>query len=731
MVGTAAGALYFESFLPACLWQFAGDFPRVSRFTAFDVAARRATTLAWLIGAMLFVVNVVDAYHVIEADAIKVLVRSDPNNAFWHAITLMLFPAVVTIFVRARQAPAQERQMVAGLAAVITVGTGPLLLLGAGLMLSPRLQHWLSQSTPVERVWLDTFIIGGLTATPFLSAIVVVVDRPFELRRFVLRAFHYALARHALSGLFFAPLALAANRLYRRRHDRIHDALAGVDAVVLSSYAVVFIMAVAMRPYLLRLLDRLESRRNTEHAGQLSQALERVRLARGSREIAAVIAEEARDGTGAQFAHVFVPDGSGQLTDCAGAATPMPAGGALAAVLRECAGSLDTSANGAVPALLPLAERAWIERQQFDVLTPVHNRDDSVAAVIALGPKLGHVPFDQHDSWLLTAIAAAAATGWQWNSAPLARHHDAGADDDSCNSEVAFECETCGTVAASRVLSCDCGSQARLAGLPRRIGEHLLVTRRLGAGGMGIVYLARDTILNRDVAVKTLPALKAGAATRLREEARAMAALNHEALATIYGLQTWRHTPILVVEYFPRGTLADQLGRGPLTADAIRQLGVAIAGGLAYMHTAGMLHRDLKPSNIGMTTAGAPKLLDFGLATLWSGATEARAARLIGTPAYLPPETNTAQGATPLWDLWALAIVMLEAATGISPRHGRDRGSSLRRVDAPWYAATLPADVTVPHQLHAFFARALAPRPDQRFQSAGELRVALERLTTS
>src|SRR5258708_19166290 len=100
---------------------------------------------------------------------------------------------------------------------------------------------------------------------------------------------------------------------------------------------------------------------------------------------------------------------------------------------------------------------------------------------------------------------------------------------------------------------------------------------------MGVVYLAHDTALDRDVALKTLPNLRPHRVERLRDEARAMAALNHESLATLYGLASWRGTPILVVEYFPKGTLATRLSRAPLSPGATVALGVRLAPALAYM----------------------------------------------------------------------------------------------------------------------------------------------------
>jgi len=204
---------------------------------------------------------------------------------------------------------------------------------------------------------------------------------------------------------------------------------------------------------------------------------------------------------------------------------------------------------------------------------------------------------------------------------------------------------------------------------------------------MGVVYLARDAALGRDVALKTLPAHRGDAVARLRDEARAMAALDHPALATLYGLELWRGSPVLVVEYMAGGTLAARLTKGPMRLEEILSLGITVADALAYMHAHGVLHRDVKPGNIGMTADGAVKLFDFGLA--WDEGTPA------GTPAYLPREALTGAAPDEAVDLWALALVL------------RDAGGARHTA------------------LDAFFRRALAPARADRYESAAAMRDAL------
>jgi serine/threonine protein kinase len=364
---------------------------------------------------------------------------------------------------------------------------------------------------------------------------------------------------------------------------------------------------------------------------------------------------------------------------------------------------------------------------------PLKHRDGTIAAVVVVGPKRADRSFDRRDLWLAATLIAGAAAAWDADAAAETSTGALGPHSNQMGrrDEAAFECSRCGMVAEGMAPRCGCHGGMVLASLPRQLLGKFVVERRVGAGGMGVVYLARDTALDRDVALKTLPDLRDGTVARLRDEARAMAALNHESLATIFGLEIWRRTPVLVVEYFPRGTLARRLAAGPLPPADVVALGIALARALAYMHARGVLHRDLKPSNIALTATGAPKLLDFGLATFIDTSASGtdsplgRGASFLGTPAYLPPEAFQGAPPDPAFDLWALSVVLVEAITGKKPfdRGGRGRMRQLALAVDP--AGVRPSP---PRSLSAFFARSLALRPESRFQTSFEMQSALEAL---
>ena len=209
-----------------------------------------------------------------------------------------------------------------------------------------------------------------------------------------------------------------------------------------------------------------------------------------------------------------------------------------------------------------------------------------------------------------------------------------------------------------------------------------------------------------------------------------MASLNHEALATIYGLEIWRDVPVLVCEYFVNGTLARRLAAsGPLTPAEVVRLATVLARGLDCMHASGMLHGDIKPANVGFTARGNPKLLDFGLsrlAVIDDG--DPRRHPVAGTLAYVSPEALRGQAPAPSSDLWSLAVVVLECLVGGNP-FARETDAATERAILIADAAALTAPARALHpRLASWLERALAPLPD-RFESAAEMRQSLERLS--
>ena len=212
---------------------------------------------------------------------------------------------------------------------------------------------------------------------------------------------------------------------------------------------------------------------------------------------------------------------------------------------------------------------------------------------------------------------------------------------------------------------CDCGSGYVEAEVLKVLAGKFELKRRLGAGGMGTAYLARDLRLERDVAVKALTGVSVSRLTGLKPEAWAMATVTHPGVAQIHGIESWRGRPFLVVELLAGGTLEDRLRRGPVPASEAVSMTTLLAEALAALHEAGYLHGDVKPNNIGFTADGLPKLLDFGLVRETNDE-----ATLGGTLRYLSPEALSARPAEEADDVWSLCVVLHEMVADEHPFTG-------------------------------------------------------------
>jgi serine/threonine-protein kinase len=251
---------------------------------------------------------------------------------------------------------------------------------------------------------------------------------------------------------------------------------------------------------------------------------------------------------------------------------------------------------------------------------------------------------------------------------------------------------------------------------------------------MGEVYLARDTRLDRRVAVKVLSPRVAGDAQlreRFEREAHLVSRLAHPNLCTLFDIGQHDGTDFLVMEYLEGETLAAKLASGPLPIGQGLDYAVQIADGLAKAHAAGVLHRDLKPANVMITTDGIAKLLDFGLAKRFS-ADEGEATALvsmtgqgfvIGTIAYMAPEQTQGQQADVRSDVFSFGAMLYEMFTGQRPFDGGNLISTIRRINDEEPRPMRAFRPDMPPELEAIVTTALKKHPDQRFQSAGELRL--------
>jgi serine/threonine protein kinase/formylglycine-generating enzyme required for sulfatase activity/dienelactone hydrolase len=253
----------------------------------------------------------------------------------------------------------------------------------------------------------------------------------------------------------------------------------------------------------------------------------------------------------------------------------------------------------------------------------------------------------------------------------------------------------------------------------------------LGAGGMGEVYRARDSRLDRTVAIKVLPAgllTDEPARRRFRKEALALARLSHPNIAAVYDVGDQEGVDYLVMECVPGMSLAQKLKSGPLPAKEVASLGVQIASALEEAHEQGVVHRDLKPANIMVTPKGHAKVLDFGLAKLLAPAEAGEVTMSlgatrgpVGTLLYMSPEQAEGKAVDSRSDLWSFGVVLYESLTGKRPFEGGSALALLRAVteDTPKPLRKLSPDT--PEEADRIVSHALEKDVTKRYQSAAEM----------
>jgi len=264
----------------------------------------------------------------------------------------------------------------------------------------------------------------------------------------------------------------------------------------------------------------------------------------------------------------------------------------------------------------------------------------------------------------------------------------------------------------------------------------------VGAGGMGEVYRARDSVLKRDVAIKVLPEYWSRDPDRLRRfevEAQAAATLNHPNVISIFHVGRYDGSPYIVTELLQGQTLRERLRHGAMPLREVLDIGGSIAQGLAAAHAAGVVHRDLKPENIFLTKDGRVKLLDFGLAKFDPVASESGSTatvqqvtnpgHVLGTVGYMSPEQVRGRPADTRSDIFALGVILYEMVTGrpaFRKETSAETMSAILKEDPP---AISQHSSTTPPGLQRVIARCLTKNAEQRFQHASDVGFALEALS--
>ena len=645
-------------FAPAFLWAFAREYPRVHRRTRLDDLARRMIPTSALIGVGLWVACAVTLELARAGAAAPVALVLDGTIAMQD---LLVLGAVAVIALRAHTAPADEARR------VVVFSAGFLLFMGVSaaydVVETFRPGDWVSNYR-----WSPTVLLIEVLRFPGLILLwyAVLAARIPHLREAV-RAFYRRLLLHPdlLGAVAAVPAGALAWHIGRSPERAVGAVIADPLAQSLFAAVGILLLLIAARERILIRLDAWILPETADQRQALADAAGALAQARRITTVGETVTRTVRRGCGSP-ATLLVADDAETQAGGFGATqariAPLPRQAAIVHLLETAGGPVRVEPAGqpSVFPLLPPDEAAWVTETGADVIVPIPGPGTDVLGVLVVSRRLDGRLVRSVDLPFLEALGAAAGLA-------LARLQLLDAPGTgSGEAPPAEECPVCRCLTeAGEPPGCACGPAYVATEVPKLLAGKFRLTRRLGAGGMGAVYLARDLRLERDVAIKILTARSLGRLMGLKPEAWAMSTVTHPAVAQIHGVESWRGRPFLVVEFLAGGTLEDRLRDGPLAPSQAVSVAARLADALAVLHEKGFLHGDVKPSNIGFTSEGSPKLLDFGLAHAVDDA-----AMVGGTLPYLSPEVLSGRPAEEADDVWSLSVVLYEMVSGRHPFAG-------------------------------------------------------------
>ena len=696
-----------DAFLALMMWRFVREFPTAIERSAARRVADLFVDVSFAVGVALFIIN---ALGWLGASTMPqwflalyaLLEREQPEGSYWPLLFVIGAPAVPFLLWKTRCEAHENRRRVTVFVGAVVVGLMPFLLAVIATPFVPALQGGPLQ----QRVGVVLYV--SLASIVPIAAYSVAVARVMDLQFFIRSTLKYALARYAVWAMSLAPITYVGFNVQANQELTIAEYLDRSRLAGPLAFSAVGLIALTFRQHLLRAIDRWFRVEPVDQSRSLARLEQRCRAAGSLRGVTGALAAELSTALHASSTSVLlVNDDGSALVPVEGAAGSIRSDSTLLDILRSTRGDvpLGVRALGSISRLLSPADRKWLRDTQPHVLSLLVGSTGMLLGAVVIGEARTRLPYSESHLAFVTAACGRAALQIENRrlssrntptSRPGRNHDEQGL---SWKDEPAVYCPACSLVWGPETRTCSCGTPTKVAALPWFIQEKFRLERLVGSGGMGLVYLAIDMVLDRPVAIKTLPALRTASAHRLHREARTMARVLHPNLALIYGTEHWRGTPMLIVEYLDGGTLRDGLRRGPVPFTEAIELGIVLADVLDRVHASGVLHRDVKPSNIGFTVDRRPKLLDFGLALLDGGAERGSTdvplsgaarkellrspdpestvtfdERLVGTPLYLAPEALAGVTRSPpsICGLWRWSF------TKRSPDATRSRLPTLR-----------------------------------------------------
>ena len=610
------------------------------------------------------------------------------------------------------------------------IGVSPIVLLSAAGV-------YLNRSLYEFPFWIWASCVLVLFLFPLSFAYAVARHRVLGIPQLLRLGLQYALARKLLLSL--VPLLAGILILDLLLHG--DEPLIAVLSARGWAYGVLgglALVAQARRQRWLGALDRRFFRERYDAHRLLGELVDEVREARSFEQVAPRAVARLEIALHAEFVAVLAL-GASETSYRNVASAPagraplaLSADSRLIALLRVLGRPLEVSLSGTswLTQQLPHEETTFLRQARIELLVPIASSPDRTQALLALGPKRSEEPYSGEDLSFLVAIATSLALLLERPLAVPTPPKDA-----------FEECQECGTCYDTGVTRCpQDGAELGRMRFSRLLADRYRLDRRLGRGGMGTVYEATDTALERRVAAKVIREDLVGsaeAAERFQREARATAAFAHPNVVTVHDFGVAAGTrAFLVMELLAGTNLRDAITRdGRLPAARTLEILRSVCAAVDAAHEQQLVHRDLKPENIfltGSATGETAKVLDFGIAKFVSSPrspeAETVAGVLLGTWQYMSPEQLRGGRVQPAWDVWALSVVTYEMLTGKHPFAAatpEDSHSAVLR------GRFTPLDVHLPDPplltAGAFFNRAFASDAAQRPSSVRALLGDLER----
>ncbi|MBZ5598807.1 MAG: protein kinase [Acidobacteriia bacterium] len=713
------------SFLPAMLFTFVAAFPQPL------FRQRWIWGLVWGPIVLLAVPRWFESYASLYQRP-QALARYAMSVPAWFALFgLYLLGGLVVMVVNYRrlQDVSQRRRL-----RVLTLGT----IIGwiaIGLFLTIIVVG--GGRTIASLAPLLPFLLCLYLLFPLSFAYAILRHRVFDVGLLVRRGVQYALARRLLVSA--VPVLGAILLLDLLAHgNRPMIAVLATRGWVYGGLAVLAGIAYTQRQKWLEALDRRFFRERYDAHRLLREVVEEVRGARDFVQVAPRAVARIDAAMHPEFVSLLMRQPHEPAYHCLAAApqgyelAPLPAQSKLMSLVRLLGKPLEMPQTGSgwLKEQLPHDETAFLRQSRIELIVPIATSAEHTEALLALGVKRSEEPYTREDMDLLVAAASSLALLLEKPPAPARPRSD-----------VFTECPTCGVCYDSGATACAReNSQLVPVILPRLLGGRYQLERRLGRGGMGTVYEASDTALERRVAVKVIREDLVGsadAAERFRREARVAASFSHPNVVTVHDFGVVSNTrAFLVMELLEGRTVREELW-GKRRFSTARVLAVVrdACSALQAAHQRQLVHRDLKPENIFLVAGHggeAAKILDFGIAKFLSTATlqptaDTAPGAVMGTLRYMSPEQWRGGEPAAAWDLWALAVVAYEMLAGAYPFDGH--------TPADWFGAGAAVKFTpladnlpgVSPAAQGFFERAFALGSGQRPQSAAEFLADLQR----